>query len=71
MIEGKPYRFKTYVKYDSLDELFSRKEVILNTTKNALERESREDYNYTLIDSQITANKDNYILEILIEKTIK
>lgn len=62
-------RFKTYVKYDTLDELFRRQDAIIDTTKKALERESNENYKYTFIDSQIVATIDNkYVLELRIEK---
>lgn len=61
---------KTYITYDSLDKLLNRQEIVVDTTKRAIERENNLDNEYILsfIDTQITVKENKYVLIILINK---
>lgn len=63
-------RFKTYVRYNTIEELFDRQETIIEATKKAINRESNNNYRYEYLDSQIvTTNEGTFVLELIIQKT--
>lgn len=62
---------KSYINYDSLDKLLNRQDIIIDTTKNAINRgnDSRSDYTLEYLDSQILSKENGkYSLMILIKK---
>lgn len=65
---------KTYVPYNDLDTLMSRKKIIIDTVINAINRENLDEGDFILSynDSKVLINENNkYVLMILINKDYK
>lgn len=63
---------RTYVTYDDLDTLMGRKNIIIDTVNNAINRENQDsDYILSYNDDQILVQEDKYVLMITINKDYK
>lgn len=63
---------KTYVTYNDLDTLMSRKKIIIDTVNNAINRENQDnDYILSYNDDQVLVQDDKYVLMITINKDYK